>query len=847
MTAVVAMTNYSRARHHKSSTQATKEKLIRVLLDSGSDGDLLFHQKGKPKHFPYLTRQVPCSWHTSNGVFQTKGRAKLSIRFFEYSNSKEFLTEPDVFEYDRKMGKPVFDLIIGCNSMEKLGIVLDFKAKSITIDEIILPMRNINSLTDRSKVKETWAISNALAHEPISTELATQRAVKILDANYTKADLQAVVTNCTQLNSVEQNKLLELLKKFEQLFDGTLGNWRTKPVSFQLKDGATPYHGRAFPIPKVHKEVIMKEIQRLCDLGVLEWQPSSEWAAPSFIQPKKNKTVRFLTDFRELNKRLVRKPFPIPKISTVLQELEGFTYATALDLNMGYYTISLDPEAAKICTIIFPWGKYSYKRLPMGIAGSPDIFQEKMSDLMATLEFVRTYLDDLLIITKGSLEDHLEKLSVVLTRLQEAGLRINADKSNFCTLETEYLGYILTRDGIKPQPNKVQAMLALAPPRNVKELRRFLGMVQYYRDLWARRSEMLAPLTSLVGECGQTKATKAKGTKKVSWYWAEVHQKAFDDVKATIAKEVVLAYPDFDKVFEIYTDASTKQLGSVITQSNRPLAFFSRKLSVPQQKYSVTEIELLAIVETLKEFKGMLWGQRIKVYTDHKNLTRDALGLTSDRVYRWRLILEEYGPEIVYIKGIHNTVADAISRLEYVSPDTPSTDATMHQNWMTFSKCWCKYKLTHNNSTNKHNYSMNSVFANRSEEEEIFPLTVKEIAEAQGLDKLFKATAIKEKYDKTLIENTPVFCKNGKLVIPRSLQHRAVSWYHHYLQHPGNTRLEETLRAAMYWKHMRSTVRSYVKNCKSCQVNKRRSQKYGKLCTTSHESDNNVEIRSLLR
>jgi hypothetical protein len=102
-----------------------------------------------------------------------------------------------------------------------------------------------------------------------------------------------------------------------------------------------------------------------------------------------------------LNKRLVRKPFLIPKISTVLQKLEGFTYATVLDLNMGYYTISLDPDGSKVCTIIFPWGKFSYKRLPMGIAGCPDIFQEKMSDLMATLEFVRTYLDDLLIITKG--------------------------------------------------------------------------------------------------------------------------------------------------------------------------------------------------------------------------------------------------------------------------------------------------------------------------------------------------------------------------------------------------------------------------------------------------------------
>ncbi len=208
-----------------------------------------------------------------------------------------------------------------------------------------------------------------------------------------------------------------------------------------------------------------------------------------------------------------------------------------------------------------------------------------------------------MIIKKGSLEDHLEKLSMVLTRLQDAGLKINANKLDFCTLIMEYLGHILTRAGIKPQPNKVQAMLALAPPRNVKELRKFLGMVQYYRDLWARYSNMLAPLTSLVGECGQTKVTKFKGTKKVPWYWAKVHQKAFDDVKATIAKEVVLAYPDFGKVFEKYTDSSTKQLGSVITQSNRSLAFFSRKLSVQQQNYSVTKIELLALVETLKEFR----------------------------------------------------------------------------------------------------------------------------------------------------------------------------------------------------------------------------------------------------
>ena len=135
--------------------------------------------------------------------------------------------------------------------------------------------------------------------------------------------------------------------------------------------------------------------------------------------------------------------------------MEGFAYATALYLNMGYYTIRLDPDAQKICTIVLPWGKYSYLRLPMGMSGSPDIFQEKMSDLMRILEYVRTYIDDLLIITPGTYDDHLTKLQVVLGRLQKAGLRINAAKSNFCQYEIEYLGYILTREGIRPQPEKV--------------------------------------------------------------------------------------------------------------------------------------------------------------------------------------------------------------------------------------------------------------------------------------------------------------------------------------------------------------------------------------------------------
>jgi hypothetical protein len=249
---------------------------------------------------------------------------------------------------------------MGTESMKEFGIILDFTDQIITIDDDTLPMRDITNLPlPRRRGLNFENLASSL--EPNSSVVATQRAVQIIDANYKKADLPAVIKTCTHLSQHKQNELLEVLQEFEDLFDGTLGDWKTKPVNLELKNGTTPYHGRAFPIPKVHTETILKEIKRLVELGVLEWQPTSEWAAPSFIQPKKNGTVRFLMDFRRLNERLVRKPFPKPKISTVLQELEGFMYATALDLNMGYYTIRLDPDASRICTIIFPWGKYSYE------------------------------------------------------------------------------------------------------------------------------------------------------------------------------------------------------------------------------------------------------------------------------------------------------------------------------------------------------------------------------------------------------------------------------------------------------------------------------------------------------
>jgi hypothetical protein len=246
----------------------------------------------------------------------------------------------------------------------------------------------------------------------------------------------------------------------------------------------------------------------------------------------------------------------------------------------------------------------------------------------------------------------------VLSRLNECGLKINATKSFFARNELEYLGYWITRDGVMPLNKKVEAINNLAPPTNSTEVRKFIGLVNYYRDMWKQRSEILSPLTKLTST-------------KNPWKWTDEQQNAFDSMKKILARETILAYPNFEIPFEVHTDTSAYQLGAVISQNGKPIAFYSRKLTPTQTRYTTTERELLSIVETLKEFRTILLGQQLVVHTDHENLTYKHFD--SDRVMRWRLYIEEYSPDLRYIKGTKNVAADALSCLGIL--DNPMNEA----------------------------------------------------------------------------------------------------------------------------------------------------------------------------
>ena len=220
----------------------------------------------------------------------------------------------------------------------------------------------------------------------------------------------------------------------------------------------------------------------------------SEWTAPTFIQPKQTGNIRILADFHVLNRDIKRKSYyPLPKISNLLQKLQGFTWATALDLSMGNNHIVLDKESSYLCTLILPWGKYCNCHQPVGLNGSPDVLQAKINDIFGDQPNVRVYVDDMMIATAGSYEDHLHHVELVLQRLMDVGFAIDLRKSSFAVTEIEYLCYWITQHNIQPQSKKVKAIMWLTSSTTKQQLRRFLGMINYYRNMcWQRRSHILA-------------------------------------------------------------------------------------------------------------------------------------------------------------------------------------------------------------------------------------------------------------------------------------------------------------------------------------------------------------------
>mmetsp|Transcript_89531 Transcript_89531/g.175229 ORF Transcript_89531/g.175229 Transcript_89531/m.175229 type:complete len:1053 (-) Transcript_89531:4218-7376(-) len=769
-----------------------------------------------------------------------------TLTFPEFSPTRRVDGGFKAFIFD---AKSPYDVILGVDVMQKLGI--DPKPSTCTThwDDLIVPWKPLSYLSTSTEANASASEINCFTVDNHDDEYLEQsffigQTTKILQAKYDAVDFDEFVNSQKHLTTLQQQELARTLRQYEGLFNGNLarsghlGAYVGPKVRLELMEGAKPFQHRPYPVPEANKAVFKQELDRLVSIGVLSRTGPSEWLSPTFIIPKKDGSVRFVSDFRALNKVIRRKVYHLPRIQDILKRRKGYRFFTKIDISMQYYTFELDDESKELCTICTPFGNYRYNRLPMGVKQSPDVAQEIMENLLRDFEEVDVYIDDVGIFN-DDWASHLVSLDRVLAILQKHNFTVNPLKCEWGVRETDWLGYWLTPTGIKPWKKKIAAILAINAPTTVKELRSFIGAVTFYRDMYPKRSHILAPLTAQVGQ------------KKLNW--SHECQQAFEAAKALLAKDAFLRYPDHNKPFHVYCDASDLQLGAAILQEGVPVAFYSRKLNSAQRNYTVGEKEILSIVETLKEYRNMLFGcKELHIHTDHKNLTFQRLN--TQRVMRWRLFLEEFHPIFHYIKGEKNTLADALSRLPFSERQStgPKDPIDLYRNRPGDIQSDDPFEDQEPGRPKTLQHDDENSFSMAIDDDDLrdcfvhlpdqsgaqFTLDYKTIAEAQARDAELAELRAQHpaKYvQQMLAPDTMVYCfikepnAPWKIYLPNELLDDAVRFYHLALSHVGMNRLYDTMSLHFHNRHMRNKVEDLVSRCDTCQRQKLVGRGHGEL------------------
>ncbi len=452
-----------------------------------------------------------------------------------------------------------------------------------------------------------------------------------------------------------------LLEKYQDVFSDKVKVIKGFQAKLQLKEGAPPRYHRPRPVPFAMIEAVGRELDGLEAAGIVERVTSSEWAAPLVIVPKKDGKLRLCGDYKvTINPHLRVDSHPLPRAEELFTRLSGGTKFTKLDLSHAYQQMELDSSSRKLVTISTHQGLYQYTRLPFGVASAPAIFQRTMDSILQGLDKVVCFIDDILI-TGATDDEHLQKLEEVLRRLRQHGMVLKKGKCTFLGESVQYLGHRVDRFGLHTIPEKVEAIVDAPYPKNVSELRSFLGLLNYYNRFIPNLATLIHPLNQLLRNNSK-------------WVWSSECATAMEVAKRSLLSSSALAMFDSDLPVKLATDASSYGVGAVLSHVypnglEKPIAFASRTLSSAERNYAQIEKEALAIIFGVKKFHQYVYGRPFVLVTDHKPLTA-LLGpksniptLAASRMQRWALILSAYIYTIEYRPTGEHGNADALSRL----------------------------------------------------------------------------------------------------------------------------------------------------------------------------------------
>lgn len=446
-----------------------------------------------------------------------------------------------------------------------------------------------------------------------------------------------------------------------------------------------PIYSKSYPYPVRMADFVNSEIESLLRDGIIR-KSFSPYNSPVLVVRKKgtddkgNPNHRMVIDFRKLNENTINDKYPMPEVPVILSSLGQSKYFTTLDLKSGYHQILLAERDRRKTAFSVNNGKYEFCRLPFGLKNAPSIFQRTIDDILREDigKTCQVYMDDVIIFSPDE-KSHLEHINNILRKIEKAGMRISVQKSRFFRTEVSFLGFIVTTEGIKTCPDKVRDIIEFRVPESLKSLRSFLGLSGFYRQFIKDYAKVAKPLTKyLQGENGHVSAKKSKNVKIQLDAEALV---AFDKLRKILSSEdVLLSYPNYNRRFELTTDASAVALGAVLSQDGRPITMISRTLSKTESDYATNERELLAILWALKELRHYLYGvSDIHIFTDHQPLTFAMSDKNPNaKMRRWRAFIEEFSPKFFYKPGKENVVADALSR-QYINNNLEESDAdTVH-------------------------------------------------------------------------------------------------------------------------------------------------------------------------
>ena len=775
-------------------------------------------------------------------IVKVNGMCRARLRIGEVTDVHQFL----VLSLDA-----AYDVLLGQDWLKKKGAVLDFGSRRMAVASRGVGSRTVaaDGHTSGGGEAPDGRIS-ALRMKKLARKRDTETflvLVKQVDIPDARCAALTSADNITDDCMIAKDKLQRILDRHKKVFAELPGGVIRRPelpdceLSIEFEAGKQPPVGYQYRLSQPEREELQKQLTLALEKGWVE-PSSSPYGAPVLFARKKGGSLRWCIDYRALNTISRKNRYPLPRIDDLLDQLNGAACFSGLDLASGYWQIPVKEADKHKTAFRTPYGLYQWKVMPFGLTNAPAVFARTMQQVFSDMigKFVLVYLDDILVYSKSP-EEHEKHLAMVLERLEKHKFYAQLHKCHFALPEVEFLGHMVSKEGIKVDPRKVKIVQDWPQPKNVSELRSFLGLANYFRRFIHAYSTIAKPLHALTA-------------KDSPWLWTGPCSRAFELLKEKLTAAPVLAAPDFGKPFEVVADASDFTLGAILSQEGQPIAYESRKLSPAECNYHTTDKELLAVIHALTVWRCYLDGSQFTIYSDHEPLrylkTKSTL---LPRQVRWSQFLERFDYTWEYRPGRINA-ADPLSRALHAAEtgsgtgsltgkdrasdtvlDSLAAITTRSQRDRVPARPYTPPQSPRKRREGKQSNRKSAAASDDKENEISQTEPVSEQVAAEMREALI--AAYKEKGEKLAEEvaryslrqtDDGLYCRQQHVYVPTpSLRRRCLQEIHDapYSGHKGVNKTLAAVQRLYWWPGMKAAVTNYVTTCASCQRNKVQGKK----------------------